>query len=86
MKHLFASHLAAAIAAIIAVLLRLDWNALVAGGQPQAIVIALGAIAALLYWMLTEIKAGVNEIIADACKPLPVVPMPERVSEGVDGL
>ena len=86
MRHLFASHLAAVCAAVVAVLLRLDWNALVSDGQGQAIVIGLLAIAALLHWMMIEIKAGVKEIIAAALAPQPVVSRPDRVAEGVDGL
>ena len=86
MKHLFASHIAAVCAAILAVLLRLDWQALVEGGQGQAIVVGLLAVAALLYWMMIEIKAGVKEIIENALKSQPVVSIPERVAEGVDGL
>ena len=83
MRHLFLSHLCAAIAAIVAVFLRLDWSGLVKGGQQQAIVVALIAIAALIYTMTFHIKAGLNEIIEDILKPQPVVSMPERVAEGL---
>ena len=86
MKHLLASHFAAVVAAVVAVLLRLDWNDIVAGDQKQTIVFSLGAIAALFYWMVFEIKAAVKEIKAAALAPQTVVSCPDRVSEGVDGL